>query len=243
MSTIKKPILLDETGKAIVEQLKQLNSNASGAADVDLSIVADEYSSKGTYAVGDLCLYKQEMYRCTTAITTGESWNADHWEKTSAGQEISGLAGDLAGLSFEKDSSGAWGYKVAGADTVVPFKQMDLLWSNSQATAGGKFTAQTISIPTLSTYKNVLIVTNYQTDGRKLYSGTLYDIPNVCVNMTNGADSQWSSCRQVTVNQTSIKFSGGKTLDTANASVVSGDEFCPPVAIYGIRSSKLINNN
>lgn len=243
MSTITQPVILDETGKAIVEQLKQMNNNASGSADVDLSIVADEYSSKGTYSVGDLCLYKQGMYRCITAITATESWNADHWERTNAGDEIGNLADNLSGLSFGKDSGGAWGYKVAGTDVVIPFKQMDLLWSNSAPTAGGKFTAQTISIPALSNYKNVLIVTKYQTDTRKLYSGSLYDIPNVTVVMTNGADAIWSSCRKVTVNKTNIVFGSGNTLDTTHASVVVGDEFCPPVAIYGIGPVKLINNN
>ena len=138
MSAITKPVLLDETGKAIVEQLKQMNSNASGSSDVNLSIVADEYSSKSTYAVDDLCLYKNVMYRCTTAITAAESWNADHWEKTSAGEEIEGLADNLAGLSFGQDSSGAWGYKIAGADTVIPFKKYDLSGHNDKVT---QFTA------------------------------------------------------------------------------------------------------
>lgn len=139
MSAITKPVILDETGQAIVEQLKQFNSNPSGSADVDLSIVADEYSSKSTYAVGDLCLYKNAMYRCTTAITAAESWNAAHWERTNAGDEIAGLAENLAGLSFGQDSSGAWGYKAAGTDTVIPFKKYDLSGHRdalSQFTAG-----------------------------------------------------------------------------------------------------------
>lgn len=126
MSTITKPVMLDETGKAIVEQLKEMNNKPSESADMDLSIVADEYSSKRTYAVGDFCLYKKAIYRCTTAVTTAELWNSGHWEKTSAGREIVGLVTDLAGLSFGQDSSGAWGYKVEGADTVIPFKRYDL---------------------------------------------------------------------------------------------------------------------
>lgn len=54
MSMIKKPVMLDETGRAIVEQLKQMNSNVLNSADTDLTIVADEYSAESSYAVGNL---------------------------------------------------------------------------------------------------------------------------------------------------------------------------------------------
>lgn len=38
------------------------------------------YSASATYAVGDLCRYGYYIYRCITAITTAEAWNAEHWE-------------------------------------------------------------------------------------------------------------------------------------------------------------------
>lgn len=38
------------------------------------------------------------------------------------GQEIDALSSDLGGLSFGQDADGNWGYKIGGADTVVPFK-------------------------------------------------------------------------------------------------------------------------
>lgn len=38
------------------------------------------------------------------------------------GLEIDAISRDLGGLSFGQDADGNWGYKIGGADTVVPFK-------------------------------------------------------------------------------------------------------------------------
>ena len=49
---------------------------------------ADAYSSSGTYKVGQLCIYENTLYRCTTAITTAEEWTAAHWTATTIAEEI-----------------------------------------------------------------------------------------------------------------------------------------------------------
>jgi hypothetical protein len=38
-----------------------------------------EYDSTKTYALNDLCTHNSTLYKCTTAITTAEEWNAEHW--------------------------------------------------------------------------------------------------------------------------------------------------------------------
>lgn len=48
----------------------------------------DAYDDTSTYAVGDLCIYNNALYKCTTAITTAEAWNASHWTATSIADEI-----------------------------------------------------------------------------------------------------------------------------------------------------------
>lgn len=48
----------------------------------------DAYDDTATYAVGDLCIYNNTLYKCTTAITTAEAWNASHWTATSIADEI-----------------------------------------------------------------------------------------------------------------------------------------------------------
>lgn len=54
----------------------------------------DAYDDTATYAVGDLCIYNNALYKCTTAITTPEAWNASHWTATSLADEISELNTD-----------------------------------------------------------------------------------------------------------------------------------------------------
>lgn len=54
----------------------------------------DAYDDTSTYAAGDLCIYNNALYKCTTAITTAEAWNASHWTATSIADEISELNTD-----------------------------------------------------------------------------------------------------------------------------------------------------
>lgn len=50
------------------------------AAVTDLAEqIAEAYSSSATYGIGDLCIYEDALYKCTTAISTAEAWTAEHW--------------------------------------------------------------------------------------------------------------------------------------------------------------------
>ncbi len=44
-----------------------------------LGLKDDTYDSTKTYAVGDMVVKDYAIYECTTAITTAETWNSDHW--------------------------------------------------------------------------------------------------------------------------------------------------------------------
>ena len=51
------------------------------------------YSSSSKYALDALVVYGTNLYRCTTAITTAEDWNANHWTMISPLQtQINGKA-------------------------------------------------------------------------------------------------------------------------------------------------------
>lgn len=39
----------------------------------------NNYDNTQTYDVGDLVLYDELLYKCTTQISTAESWNSAHW--------------------------------------------------------------------------------------------------------------------------------------------------------------------
>ena len=64
------------TSETVALTPKALNSTVNG-------LISDDpvYSSSSTYAVGDVVRYSFKLWRCTTAITTAESWDAEHWEE------------------------------------------------------------------------------------------------------------------------------------------------------------------
>lgn len=64
-------------------------------------IIAAEYDSTKTYAVGDFCLHSGALYECTTAITTAEAWNSAHWSLTNAGEEISDIKEDISDIEYD----------------------------------------------------------------------------------------------------------------------------------------------
>ena len=42
-----------------------------------------EYDNTKTYAVNDLCLHSNIIYKCNTSIVSAESWNPEHWTAIS----------------------------------------------------------------------------------------------------------------------------------------------------------------
>lgn len=65
----------------------------AGAAGV----VASAYSSSNTYAVGDYVIHNSNLYRCTTAITTAESFTAAHWTQVVLADDVSDVKSDIDG--------------------------------------------------------------------------------------------------------------------------------------------------
>ena len=77
--------------------------------------VADEYSSSSTYDVGDLCVYNGVLYECTTAITTAEAWDSDHWKQVNLGDIITDMDGAIDDLDENKaDKNGEYDYLTVG---------------------------------------------------------------------------------------------------------------------------------
>lgn len=64
---------------------------ATAAAAYGTDLLADDYSTSKTYAVGDYVIYSGNLYRCTTAITTAEAWTAAHWTRAQVGPDLDDL--------------------------------------------------------------------------------------------------------------------------------------------------------
>ena len=84
-------------GLDFTTDLDTTNKKITGAINEHHAVIGysyDAYDDTSTYAVGDLCIYNNTLYKCTTAITTAEAWNASHWTATSIADEISRIDND-----------------------------------------------------------------------------------------------------------------------------------------------------
>lgn len=60
---------------------------------------APTYSTSKAYAVGDYVTYNGGLYKCVTAIESGESWTANHWALSSFGSDLAGHLVDFYGIT------------------------------------------------------------------------------------------------------------------------------------------------
>lgn len=77
---------------------KALNNNWD---KLDSSILlalaaAAPYSTSQTYALGAYCTRGGKLYKCTTAITSAETWTVAHWTETTMGAELVSIYTTLA---------------------------------------------------------------------------------------------------------------------------------------------------
>lgn len=82
------------------------------------AMIASEYSSSKTYAVGDYCYHAGTLYCCTTAITTAENWTAGHWTAAKLADDTSALKTAITQL--ESQSGG-----IANTIENVPIASFD----------------------------------------------------------------------------------------------------------------------
>ena len=66
-------------------------SAATASAAYNVNLLAPNYSSSNTYAVGDHVIYDGGYYECISAISTAEAWTAAHWRQVTVGAEAADL--------------------------------------------------------------------------------------------------------------------------------------------------------
>lgn len=81
------PAVYTEVDKYLsAETLTELQDNTEDEVDrldVNCGTGTDTYNTSSTYAINDIVIYQNKIYRCTTAITVGESFNSSKWVQTS----------------------------------------------------------------------------------------------------------------------------------------------------------------
>ena len=81
---------LTQTVDTIVDATLAQTGKAADAQKTGL-ITAPQYSTSATYNVGDYVIYNGSLYRCTTKISTAESWTSGHWTAAKVGSELNDL--------------------------------------------------------------------------------------------------------------------------------------------------------
>lgn len=78
--------------EAAIAEIPASDTNLKGA-------LAPTYSTSAVYSVGSYAWYDGKLYKCTTAITSGETWTSAHWTEAK-------LAGDVYDLKCALNNIG-----------------------------------------------------------------------------------------------------------------------------------------
>ena len=63
--------------------------------------LAQPYSTSATYAVGDYCTKDNILYKCTTAISTAESWTSGHWSEVKLTDDVGDLKSAIGDFNYD----------------------------------------------------------------------------------------------------------------------------------------------
>lgn len=86
----------------ILNMISSENTNWTEADAIQAANLAETYTEK-TYTIGEYCIHNNELFKCTTNITSAESWNSNHWEKATIGTNLSKAFRDRTQLSSSDD--------------------------------------------------------------------------------------------------------------------------------------------
>lgn len=93
-------IAITDSPETEIDYLRD-TENGQAAADMQVNIyarmdalntafIAPEYDSTATYAVDDYVIYGGKLYKCTTAVSTAETFDSTKWTATTVMAEIAG---------------------------------------------------------------------------------------------------------------------------------------------------------
>lgn len=188
-----------------LNQIETIARNLRAVSDETYSAavaVADVYNVTSAYDIGDYCIKSTLLYKCNTAIPSGEVWNSNHWDEICVSDELNEIRSsvihvgtsapsnpnvqlwldtDEPGMSGVSSVNGATGTVVLDADDVGAMSKWELLWTNASPTSS--FAAQTIPLD-LSDYDFVLV--RYRRDTSATLKG-LVQIIKVAENYENVA--------------------------------------------------------
>ena len=116
-----------ETSKIDLTSYATLTDLSNAISGV-LSNLAGLYDSTLTYTVGEVVIYNNKLYRCSTAITTPEAWDSTHWTQTTIASEFVNLHGSQVIDGAKTFSNGI----NLGSSTTIKANNVDQITFTSQ---------------------------------------------------------------------------------------------------------------
>ena len=75
-------------------------AGSGGGSSINEDNLYEPYSNLSTYAVNDLAIYNNILYKCIVPVTTPESFDSNKWVNTSLSDEITTNTNSLGGLKL-----------------------------------------------------------------------------------------------------------------------------------------------
>ena len=118
-------VKLEGLNVVAVERLFSVGNNAIGK----------EFDPDKDYEIGDLTLQYNKAWKFKVKHLAG-AWDESQMEETDVLTELAAQNKNFGGLTFAQNASGAWGYKVGGAGSVIPFKSLDIVYVGAITSSG-----------------------------------------------------------------------------------------------------------
>ena len=103
-----------------------------------MAAIAPMYSNSALYAVGSYAWYDGALYRCTTPITTAETWTAAHWTAAVMGNDVAELT-----------TAGELNLFIDGTYTGTNWRGIVMTWAGRVATVSGTVTGGNFASPNI----------------------------------------------------------------------------------------------
>lgn len=107
-------------GAAYANDLESRINTETNLLETNFGHVETNTTASKSYSVGEALVLNGQMYKVTAAIAQGATLTVG---TNIAVHSVSTINSNLNGLTFAKGADGKWGYKIAGADPVIPFKR------------------------------------------------------------------------------------------------------------------------
>ena len=93
----------------LIDEIEAAIADVPASATNLRAALAETYSTSGKYAVGSYAWQEGVLYKCSTAITSGESWTPGHWTTAKVANDVSDLKSAVSGYNqlYYLESSGS----------------------------------------------------------------------------------------------------------------------------------------